>query len=577
MSASKAQEMKSQPILDPRGQQKRPKLKLAPRITMEALKKGPVVFFDNTKLGFCHYMQVYRRLKANFAKDGITNLIDYRETVRGKSTQGLKDMAAKLASFKPVAAILALGDVGTSPLTTIVTIEMEELGIPSVYITSPPGTDLVKGVVYYRSGQLCVCPIDIYQGSTIEEIDKKVDDVMPVIYDSLTLPPEKIGKRAVPDFRLDPVAPAADGFLKETAGIHLDDAALAEPAAGIEEITDLFHQLHLTDGLPIIPPTAARLEKMLSYCPYNQEQVLAEEIGPSGKDITVRDVAIAAVMAGCKPQYMPVLIAAFKAMANPLYNFLQSVTTSHPGGNLVLVSGPLAQELGIHGGAGCIGPGFPANMTIGRAVNLVLINTCRSVPAHCDLVCISSQAELSYCFAEDPALTPWKTINAERFDEKTTTVYVLKAEPPHDIIDFLSMTGGDLLDGITDCCTTLGSNNSFMPGPLIVVVTRDHAWLMARDGWDKEKIREHIHTYAYHQVPMVRNRGLVPVRPASFANRHPMPVTRNPRDIEIVVAGGRGGHSAVILPWALHSEAIVERVLLPNGRVPSSIKEFQVK
>ena len=478
---------------------------------MEALKKGPVVFFDNTKLGFCNYMQVYRRLKVNFAKDGITNLIDYRETVRGKSTRGLKAMAAKLAALKPVAAILALGDVGTSPLTTIVTIGMEELGIPSVYITSPPGSDLVRGVVYYRAGQLCVCPIDIYQGSTIEEIDKKVDEVMPVIYESLTLPPELIGKRAIPDFDLDPVAPSPDGFLRQAEDIRLDAVAAAQPAAGIEEITDLFHQLHLTDGLPIIPPTPARLDKMLAYCPFDKEQVLAEEIGPSGKDITVRDVAVSAVMAGCKPQFMPVLIAAFKAMADPKYNFLQSVTTSHPGGNLVLVSGPLAQELGIHGGAGCIGPGFPANMTIGRAVNLVLINTCRSVPAHCDLVCISSQAELSYCFAEDPSLTPWKTINAERFDEKTTTVYVLKAEPPHDIIDFLSMTGGDLLDGITDCCTTLGSNNSFMPGPLIVVCTRDHAWLLARDGWDKEKIREHIHTFAYHQVPMVRNRGLVPV------------------------------------------------------------------
>lgn len=564
-------------VLDPRGAQERRLLTLAPRTTMDGLKKGPVVFYDNTKLGFCNYMEVFRRLKANFRNDGITNFVDFRETVRGKSTQDLRDYAVKLAAVKPVAAVLALGDVGTSPATAILTIAMEELGIPSVYVTSPPGSDLVKGVVYYRAGQLCLCPLDMYQGTTIAEINAKVDEVMPSIYDALTLPPDKISARAAVDFALDQQAPAADGLLRRASEIRLDEAARLQPAAGIEEITDLFNELHLGDGLPIVPPTPHRLAAMLSYCPFDQDQALAEEAGPSGKHITVRDVAVAAVMAGCKPQSMPILVTAFRAMSDKRYNFLQSVTTSHPGGNLVLVSGPLAQEVGIHGGAGCLGPGFPANATIGRAVNLVLVNTCRSVPGYCDLACISSQAELTYCFAEDPRLTPWKPINAERFDERTTTVYVLKAEPPHDIIDFLSQTAGDLLDGITDSCTTLGSNNAFMPGPLIVIMTRDHAWLLAREGWDKDMIREHIHTYAFHQVPMVRNRGLVPVRPASFATRHPMPVTRTLKDVEVVVAGGRGGHSAVILPWALHSEAIVERVLLPTGRVPSSIEEFRVR
>lgn len=565
-------------ILDPRGKQERVMLKLAPRVSMDALRKGPVVFYDNTKLGFCNYMEVFHRIKANFAKEGITNIIDFRETVRGKSTQDLKDYAAKqLASVRPVAAILALGDVGTSPATTIMTIAMEELGIPTVYITSPPGTDLVKGVAFYRAGQLCTCPIDIYQGSTVEEIAGKIDQVMPIIFDLLTLSSDKLQARASLDFALDKEAPADDGVLHQAEAISLTEESLAEPAAGIEEITDLFNELHLGDGLPIIPPTQARLERMLSYCSYPQDEILAKEIGPTGKDITVRDVAVAAVMAGCKPPYMPILLAAFRAMADKRYNFLQSVTTSHPGGNLILVSGPLAKELGIHGGAGCIGPGFPANMTIGRAVNLVLVNTCRAVPVHSDLACISSQAELTYCFSEDPALTPWKTINAERYDDKTTTVYVLKAEPPHDIIDFLSMTAGDLIDTLTDSCTTLGSNNAYMPGPMIVVVTRDHAWLFARDGWTKDSIRSHIHAYAFNQVPMVRGRGLVPVRPASFANRHPMPVTRSPEDIEIVVAGGRGGHSAVILPWALHSEGIVERVLLPGGKVPTSIEDFKAR
>jgi hypothetical protein len=289
----------------------------------------------------------------------------------------------------------------------------------------------------------------------------------------------------------------------------------------------------------------------------------------------VKDVAIAAIMAGCTPKAMPILIAAFKAMNSPLYNLNQSVTTSHPGGNMVLVSGPIAQEIGISGRQGCQGPGWPMNATIGRAVNLVVMNVFRSVPGICDLDCIASQAEFTYCFAEEPDLAQWNMINQDRFDSETTTVYVLKAEPLHDIIDFLSLNGHDLLDTIRHCCTTLGSNNAYMPGPLVVCLTPDHAMMLKKSGYTKEAIQEHIHTYTYHEVPMVLNRGLVPVRPADFKDRHPMPVTRTPKDVEVVTIGGRGGHSGVILPWALHSEGIVMPVALPDGRPAKSIEDFR--
>lgn len=565
---------KLNPLIDPRGKQTRPRLKLAPRATMDDLRRGPVLIYDNTKFGFVNYMEVVHRIKANFAKDGITNVVEYRETVRGKTNQMLKDFAAWLVEeYRPVAVILGLGDMGTSPATAIITIALEELGVPSLYITAPPGSDLVKGVVFYRAGHLCLTSMDMYQGNTVEEIHALTDAAMPEIYEALTAAPERIEARANVDFRLDAEVP--NGVLDPTGKVTLSEADFAEPAAGIEEVTDLFNDLHMGDGLPIVPPTEARLARMMGYCPWPENEVLADGIGPSGKDITVRDVAVAAIMAGCKPAAMPILVIAFRAMSDKRYNFLQSVTTSHPGGNMALVSGPLAQEIGMHGQAGCLGPGFPANATIGRAINLVLITSCRSVPGHADLSCISSQAELTYAFCEDPTISPWPTINAERHDEKTTTVLMLKAEPPHDIIDFLSMTAEDLLDGIVDSSTTLGSNNAFMPGPLVVVCTRDHAWLLDRDGWDKDRIRDHIHRFAFHQVPMVRNRGLVPVRPKHFENLHPMPVTREPKDVEIVVAGGRGGHSAVILPWGLHSETIVLPVLLPDGRVPGSIEDFK--
>ena len=562
-------------LIDPRGLQERPILKLAPRPGLDKLKTGKILFYDNTKLSFCNYGEVFVRIKERFREMGIGNFVDYRETVRGKDTRRLEQYAAMLAKEKPDAAVVALGDMGTSSATCVVTIALEKLGIPTVYITAPPGGELVEGVAVYRAGNLCLCKIDIYQASTVEEVRREVDRKWDYIIDSLTAGPEKLGQVAHIDFKMDIVPPAKSGLLPVTDKIGVQESRLYEPGCYIEEIMDYLDREHLGDGLPVVPPTQSRLDKMYAYCPFDPAMVLCREVGPTGKDITVKDVAIAAVMAGCKPTAMPVLVAAFKALADPRYNLLQSVTTSHPGGNMVLVSGPIAQEIGLSGKQGCLGPGHPANATIGRAVNLVILNVCRAVPGVCDLDCIASQAEFTYCFAEEPSLAQWSMINEERFDAKTTTVYVLKAEPQHDIIDFLSLDGHDLLDTLTDCCTTLGSNNAYIPGPLVLVLTPDHGMMLRNSGYTKDMIREHIHLRAVHDVPMVRGRGLVPVRPPEFANKHPMPVTRTPKDVEMVVVGGRGGHSGVILPWALHSEGICLPVSLPDGKVAQSVEQFK--
>jgi tRNA A37 threonylcarbamoyladenosine biosynthesis protein TsaE len=563
------------PLLDPRGYQERPIIKLAPRVSVEELKKGKILFYNNTKLSFCNYGEVFVRIKERFRDMGISTFIDYLETVRGKDTAALEKYAAMLAKEKPAAAVVALGDMGTSPATCIVTMALEKLGIPSVYITAPPGGELVEGVAVYRAGNLCLCKIDIYQASTVEEVRHEIDLKWDYIIDSLTAGPERLREVARIDFKMDLVPPAQNGLLPVTEKIETSESRLYEPGCYMEEVMDYLDREHIGDGLPVIPPTQSRLDKMFAYCPFDPDLALWHEVGPTGKDVTVRDVAIAAVMAGCKPQAMPILVTAFKALADSRYNLLQSVTTSHPGGNMVLVSGPIAQQIGISGKQGCLGPGYPVNATIGRAVNLVILNVCRAVPGICDLDCLASQAEFTYCFAEEPLLAQWPMINEERFDANTTTVYVLKAEPQHDIIDFLSLNGYDLLDTITDCCTTLGTNNAYIPGPLVLVLTPDHGMMLKNSGYTKDMIREHIHLRAVHDVPMVRNRGLVPVRPPEFANKHPMPVTRTPKDVEMVVVGGRGGHSGVILPWALHSEGIVLPVTLPDGTVARSIEQFK--
>ena len=567
--------MKLNALLDPRGYQEREVIELAKRPSLEELKKGKILFYNNTKLGFCNYYTVFDRIKERLREIGCddTKWVEYTETVRGKNADKLMEYAKMLAQEKPVAAIVAFGDMGTSSSTTVLTIALEKIGIPAVYMTAPPGTAITEGVGVYRAGQLCMCSVDIYQASTVEEVAAQVDLKWDYILKSLTSNGEELAKLAHIDFKMDKVAPAKDGLLPYE--LEVDEEKSLEPGAYMEEIYAYSNDMHISDGLPIIPPTKRRYEAMMEYCPWDESMKLVDPSGPSGREITVKDVAIAAIMAGCTPKAMPVLVSAFKALNSPLYNFNQSVTTSHPGGNLCIVSGPIAQEIGISGKQGCQGPGWPANATIGRAINLVIMNVLRSVPGVCDLDCIASQAEFTYCFAEEPSLAQWNMINEDRFDSDTTTVYLLKAEPIHDIIDFLSLNGYDLLDTITACCTTLGSNNAYMPGPLIVCLTPDHAMMLKKAGYTKEMIQEHIHQYVYHQTPMVNGRGLMPVRPKEWANRHPLPVTRSPKDVEVVTIGGRGGHSGVILPWALHSEGCVEALTLPDGTVARSINDFK--
>ena len=544
-------------ILDPRGRGSLTKLALAKRPGLEDLRRGPILFYDNTKLAYCNYREIFPRIKEHLAREGITNTVDYCETVRGKSPDDLKALSKVLAKQKPVAAIVAFADMGVAPASTVLTIGLEENGIPTVLITAAPGSDLARAVAHYQAGHLCLRSLDISQGSSVDDVHAAIDEAMPAILEALTLD----GKWASLDFPIDRKPPNDNGLLS---------------FSDLDDLNDQFEELHLGDGLPVVPPTRNRFDRMLSYCPYDPNEVLAHQAGPSGRNISIKDIAVAAVMAGCKPSYMPIVVAAFRAMTDERYNFLQSITTAYPGGNLVLASGPLARELGIHGGPGCLGPGFRANATIGRAINLALLNVCRAIPGHSDLAGISSQAEFTYCFSEDPETTPWETINAEHYSPNMTSVYVLKAEAPHDITDLLSRDAEDLLETLVDCCTTLGSNNVCLPGPLVLVLSPDHAGILNGQGWSKDDIRRYVHERARHPADRIQGRGIVPIRPTEFEGLDPMPVTRSPRDIEIVVAGARGGHSAVILPWGLHSEAVIAPVLLPDGTVPISIEGFRI-
>jgi hypothetical protein len=563
-------------IIDPRPKTLKNPLVLAERTTLENIRKKKLLLLDNTKLDIGNYRTILTLLQSSLEVNGFQQIELVRQTIRGKSSVQIEQMAKDFAVSGIKSAILTLGDMGVSPGMVLLTIALEKAGVPTVCVTAGPGTQLAKAVAYYRAGRLCLVGLDVFPGCSDTEVESEITNQVDTIIGMLCTLQEDIECKTHLTNHSDIPPPSDNGFL-EIKGYTAP--TLSQGHSNTDDFLDAFYEQveksSIGDGLPVMPPTEKRVAKMERFSPLKSGHVFGTDIGPSGSPITVGQLAVNGVMAGCKPEYMPVLTTAMTALCNPAYNLFQAITTSHGGSNLLLISGPIAEELGINSSQGCLGPGTRANATIGRAINLTLRNSCRVITGFSDLACLSSPAEYSYCFAENIEMSPWDTINAERYAVNTTTVSVLMAESPHNVMDFASTTGNGLLETVADCGTTLGSNNGYLPGNLLVVLTPDHAQLLVRDGYDKESIRRYLHDKVSNPSQKLTGRGLVGIGPKKGAYESFFKATRCPEDIEIVVAGGKGGHSCVIRPWSLHSNLVVQPILLPDGSIPKSIKDFE--
>jgi hypothetical protein len=557
-------------VLDPRGKLRLTRIALARRPSAAALASGTLLFYDNEKMDVGHYGLIYEWIKEGLRARGISQFVDCRATIRGKTGEDITVMARELSELGASAAVIGLADMGVSPAMVSLAVGLERLGVPTVCLTARPGSRLAIAHAHYRAGSLCLVPFDIFPASDEAAVRREVDACVPRLIAMLTTNGDELESLARIDYEVDPSPAAEDGLVPPAL------ISASEGSGDADPVCSSFERLHIGDGLPIVAPTVMRYEAMRAYCPFDPDEVILDGMGPSGTPLTVREVVVAALMSGCRPQSVPIVLTALRGMARPQYGLLQAITTSFSGGHFVLASGPIAREVGIHGGQGCLGSGFRANATIGRAVNLAILNVCRPVPGHADLACLSSPAEYTYCMAEDATLGPWPAMNEERFGAATTCVMMLKAEPPHAVMDLVSTSAPDLLETIVDCCTTLGSNNAYVASSLVLVLNPDHVRLLAAGGYDKARLRREIHERARVPVEKVRTRGIVGITPTGRADGFHY-VTRSPADVEIVVAGGEGGHSGVILPWALRSEAVYEPVRLPGGDIAQSLEQFRVR
>ena len=183
--------------------------------------------------------------------------------------------------------------------------------------------------------------------------------------------------------------------------------------SNIFEIFDLYYEKGWTDGLPIYPPTEAAVGEMLRYTDRSPQDVVAI-IPPKNGAATVEKIAINAVMAGCRPEYLPLLIAAIEAIVRPEYNLYGRQTTTHPGAHLVIINGPIRHELDVNCKHNVFGHGWRANATIGRALRLVLINVAGNKPGVTDMATHGHPGKYSFCMGEDEEGSPWTPFHVDR-------------------------------------------------------------------------------------------------------------------------------------------------------------------
>jgi hypothetical protein len=334
-----------------------------------------------------------------------------------------------------------------------------------------------------------------------------------------------------------------------------------------ESIDAYFCERQWSDGLPIVPPTEERVRAMLGATHRGPQETLGE-LPPAWREATIEKLAINAVMAGCLPEYFPVVVAAIEAMLEPEFNLYGVQATTHPVAPLVVVSGPYAARIGMHAGSGAFGPGCRANATIGRAIRLILLNVGGAWPGQGDMATQGQPSKYTYAIAENEAASPWEPLRvALGFPADTSTVTVFGGEGPHNVNDHVSTTAAGILTVCAYTMTGLGSNVGwyFSQSQLLLVLGPEHAATIAAEGWSRADVQQFCFTQARRSLRECKLSGMYGIHDwpgwmkAVVDDEARLPLVPTPEDILVMVAGGPGKHSCVV-PNCTFSRAVTRPI-----------------
>ena len=330
-----------------------------------------------------------------------------------------------------------------------------------------------------------------------------------------------------------------------------------------ESIQQLYLERGWSDGLPIVPPTPERVENMLQGTGLDPQHVVAE-IPPNWGAATVEKLAVNAVMAGCLPDYLPVIVAAVDAMGDPAFNLYAIQATTHSCAPLIIVNGPIRAALGLNSSSGAYGPGWRANATIGRAVRLVLFNVGGGYPGVGDMSTQGAPSKYSYCVAENEEQSPWQPLHVDRgFRLEQSTVTVVAGEPPHNINDHSGRSAEEILTIVAGAMAVTGANNAYTGGETLLAFGPEHAATVANDGFSKEDVVEWLRQRA--QIPLERyTRDTLLERFQSIPDG-PVPMVPAAEDLAIIVLGGPGKHTSWVPTFGGSTRSVTREIIWKGG------------
>ena len=311
------------------------------------------------------------------------------------------------------------------------------------------------------------------------------------------------------------------------------------------------HKRGLTDGLPVVIPTPQRVSRMILASGLESDMVLGT-MGPGQGIATIEKVAVAAVMAGCLPDYMPVVLASVKAVINPIFDLTEMQATTHCTAPFIIVNGPARHNCGpISSGYGALGPGHRANASIGRALRLTMINIGGGRPGTSDMVLLGHPGKFTFCLAEDEENSPFPPMHVDLgFEKENSVVTVIGAEAPHSVL--YSGDGDDpsgyksLLDMLSIGISNAATNNAILTsGTATVVLNPEHAQVLHKAGLTRQDIAEELHTRSSMKEKEI-NKLAPGFARKDFGKRDAF---TGPDQLLILMAGGSGLYSMVMPSW----------------------------